>query len=268
MPIPSKKAKQSDLFFNQRVVYEDFLNSLEKQILDQESNWKGLKTSIEEMKGIAEANGSVYFLHRVQRLEALTEKLFLKKSHKKEEFDLFHKLLEKITNNEKIEFLDSALKNRIGKVAIGLKESIEPTLSGNSSKNKKANSGAQDFESYIAFRLDTVRFLIPRYPFRVLNEMSAYRSKMVIGNREVSLFPGPGFGAGAIEAEPKLKKKILLLMKSETDWEGFYFDELEEEWNVTKGTIESKLDLKNKSNQRIWGTVRKKGRNYHFIKLL
>lgn len=266
MPIPSKKAKQSDLFFNQRVLFEDHLNSLEKQIIEQESSWIGLRNTIAEMKSIAEANGSVYFLHRVQRIEALTEKLFLKKSYKKEEFDLFHSLLEKITNNEKIEFLDSALKNRIGKVALGLKESIDPkSQSAIVSKSGKIQS---DQESYIAFRLDTIRFLIPRFPFRVLSELSAYRAKMMIGIREVPLFPGPGFGGGTIESTKPVKKKILLLMKSELEWEGFYFDELEEEWSVPKGTIESKLDLKNKSNQRIWGTVRKKGKNYHFIKLL
>lgn len=249
-----KKSKQSDYFFTERIRFEDFANQLEKSILEQSNLWEGMRHSLTAMKSIAESNGSVYFLHRVQKLSAITEKLHFKKSYKESEFQEIHKLLTKINSADKVEFLDSALKNQIKKVALGL------------SKDLKVQS-SPDYDYYISFLLEGMHFLIPRFPFRQIPETPAYLPIAKIAQREIKLFPGPGFAGTSPPSKSKLKKKILLLFMDKSNWEGFYFDELEEEWSVEPGSLETLIDVKDRPHKKIWGSLKKKGKKYYLLKV-
>ncbi len=256
MSVPSKKVTASNTFFTEKVKLEEALIGFEKLIVEGNDYLDSIENSLDHMREIAETHNSAYFLQRVKKLQVYYHTLKLKKGYQKDDFDPIYHLLEKIKNEDRIEFLDSALKNRISKVAKNLSnvkqnENIFP----DSLKNK---------EIFTAFKIGGVYFLIPKRPFRILKNIPAFKSRMSINKEKISLFPGPGFLIQ--EDDKQLKKNVLLVENGPNSREGYYYDELLEDWAISKDSLKSILKAE-KGNQKVVGKIRRKGIFFHILKL-
>ncbi|MGV3666456.1 MAG: hypothetical protein ACO1NV_10005 [Leptospira bouyouniensis] len=114
---PTKKILDADEFFETKIKLEEeliLLEKLEREVNEQIVKLIGLS---EKLIQSSETNESPYFLQRSKRLNAEIVKFKIKNEYKQKEFDSIYHILNKIKSEDKIEFLDSALKNRITKIA-------------------------------------------------------------------------------------------------------------------------------------------------------
>ncbi|TGN17356.1 hypothetical protein [Leptospira idonii] len=258
MSIKSKKILASDDFFTEKVRLEAEFIDFEKKILEANEHLVNIEESLQKMLALSEENQTVYFLQRVKKLHVAFHTLRHHKGYNKEDFDPIYHVLNKIVNEDKIEFLDSALKNRIAKVARTLSVSEDKP-----SRSKQEDLSGKDV--FTSFVLEGTHFLVPKLPHRILKNIPAFKSKMMIKKKVVPLFPGPGFVLS--EDSPKEnKKKVLVLKLDSTREEGFYFDRLEEDWAISKESILSLLK-EEKTNGKIMGKIRRKGIHYHLIRV-
>jgi hypothetical protein len=256
MSVPSKKVTSSNDFFTEKVKLEEALIDFEKLILEGNDYLEKIEQALSTMQILAEENKSAYFLQRVKKLHVFFHTLRLRKGYSKEDFDPMYHILEKIKNEDRIEFLDSALKNRISKVARSLTPSPVKRLD--------RQLDLKDKEIFTAFKTGGVHFLVSKKPYRILKNIPAFKSRLTLNGKRIPLFPGPGFliddeGVG-------LKKDVILMQTTATKKEGFYFDELLEDWAISKASIMS-ITRDDKANQKILGKIRRKGINYHIIRL-
>ena len=161
MGVPSKKVTSSNLFFTEKIRLEQAVIDFEKIIVEGSEFFDTIEDSLKQMNLLAEQNNSAYFLQRVKKLQVLYHTLKIKKGYVKEEFDGIYHILEKIKSEDRIEFLDSALKNRITKVAKNL-------TGTNLTKQKIDLDGKEIFTS---FKTGGIYFLIPKRPYRILKNI-------------------------------------------------------------------------------------------------
>lgn len=256
MSVPLKKVTGSNDFFTEKVKLEQALIDFEKLILEGNAYLESIASSLTVMQALAEEHNSAYFLQRVKKLQTYFHMLQLKKGYNRDDFDPLYHMLDKIKNEDRIEFLDSALKNRISKVARNLTET--------KSQKSKSQRSLADKEIFTAFKIAGVHFLIPKRPHRVLKNIPAFKSRITLNQERISLFPGPGFLL--TEENMELKKNVLLIDATSTKKEGFYFDELLEDWAISKESINGLLKDE-KGNKKVLGKIRRRGINYHLLKL-
>lgn len=256
MGVPNKKVISSNDFFTEKVRLEEALIEFEKLIMDATTYLDTIDASISNMQTLAEENESAYFLQRVKKLHVFFNTLKLKKGYSRDDFEPIYHVLSKIKNEDRIEFLDSALKNRISKVA----KSLAPVAS----KKEHVPELKDGKDVFTAFKVGGVYFLIPKRPYKILKNLPAFKSSMILNSKRIPLFPGRGF---LLDDENKNAKKNVILIQSQSGkQEGFYFDELLEDWAISKESLQVITEGK-KSNQKISGTIKRKGINYHLIKL-
>ncbi|BDA77414.1 hypothetical protein LPTSP3_g03440 [Leptospira kobayashii] len=257
MAAASKKKLSTDNFFTEKVRLEKDLMDFERKILEANNHLTNMENSLAQMHSIAEENHSYYFLKRVKKLQTLYFNLQRKKGYTKDDFDSFYHHLGKIVNEDKIEFLDSALRNRITKVAAKLGEA------GIIGQKKKEIDLAGKIR-FLAFEVEGVHFLVPKTSYRILKNIPAFKSKLSIKKTIIPLFPGPGFIL-LDDTKPASKKNIILIKNSKGKEEGYYFDKLEEDWAISKQSIDLILK-KEKSNDKVIGKIRRKGIYYHLLR--
>ncbi|MGE8721278.1 hypothetical protein ACO2KH_07530 [Leptospira terpstrae] len=253
---PTKKELGAEEFFQTKVKLENDLIRLEELDRESKERIKNIIELSEQLIKISETNESPYFLQRSRRLNTEIHKFKIKNEYKQKEFDTLFHILEKIKSEDKIEFLDSALKNRITRIANRLTEK-KPNTSPTSQKL----SGKLVFICYV---LEGVNFLIPKKSYRILRNIPAFKKQLRIKDKLVPLFPGPGF---VLMEEGEKKEKNVLLMKDNSKKDhGFYFDELKEDWAISKISLEGLLE-KDSTNGQIIGKIKRKGKLYHLVKI-
>lgn len=277
---PTKKILDADEFFETKVKLEEELirlEGLEREVNEQIAKLVGLS---EKLIQTSESNESPYFLQRSKRLNAEIIKFKIRNEYKQKEFDSIYHILNKIKSEDKIEFLDSALKNRITKIAKRLvdKKHIERNLNSknttpsftervmNASILTKTNPNKPSTGKliFICYVLEGVNFLLPKKSYRILRNIPAFKKQIRIKDKLISMFPGPGF---VLMEEGESKNKHVILMKNAEKKEcGFYFDELKEDWAISKSSLDAILEPENSHNS-ILGKIKRKGKLYHIIKL-
>ncbi len=252
---PTKKILGAEEFFQTKIELENELIRLEELERESKIHISSMIDLSEKLIQLSETNESPYFLQRSKRLNAEILKFKIKNEYKQKEFDTLFHILEKIKSEDKIEFLDSALKNRINRIANRLSE------------KKQIRTSSQDLKGkliFICYVLEGVNFLIPKKSYRILRDIPAFKKQLRIKEKFVPLFPGPGF---VLMEEGEKKQKNVLLMKDSSKKEhGFYFDELKEDWAVSKTSLEGLLE-KDSTNGQILGKIKRKGKLYHLVKI-
>lgn len=252
---PTKKILGAEEFFQTKIKLENELIRLEELERESKIHISSMIDLSEKLIQLSETNESPYFLQRSKRLNAEILKFKIKNEYKQKEFDTLFHILEKIKSEDKIEFLDSALKNRINRIANRLSE------------KKQIRTSSQDLKGkliFICYVLEGVNFLIPKKSYRILRDIPAFKKQLRIKEKFVPLFPGPGF---VLMEEGEKKQKNVLLMKDSSKKEhGFYFDELKEDWAVSKTSLEGLLE-KDSTNGQILGKIKRKGKLYHLVKI-
>ncbi|TGN05548.1 hypothetical protein [Leptospira bandrabouensis] len=252
---PTKKILGAEEFFQTKIELENELIRLEELERESKIHISSMIELSEKLIQLSETNESPYFLQRSKRLNAEILKFKIKNEYKQKEFDTLFHILEKIKSEDKIEFLDSALKNRINRIANRLSE------------KKQIRTSSQDLKGkliFICYVLEGVNFLIPKKNYRILRDIPAFKKQLRIKEKFVPLFPGPGF---VLMEEGEKKQKNVLLMKDSSKKEhGFYFDELKEDWAVSKTSLEGLIE-KDSTNGQILGKIKRKGKLYHLVKI-
>ncbi|MCW7456928.1 hypothetical protein ND856_01140 [Leptospira bandrabouensis] len=252
---PTKKILGAEEFFQTKIKLENELIRLEELERESKIYISSMIDLSEKLIQLSETNESPYFLQRSKRLNAEILKFKIKNEYKQKEFDTLFHILEKIKSEDKIEFLDSALKNRINRIANRLSE------------KKQIRTSSQDLKGkliFLCYVLEGVNFLIPKKSYRILRDIPAFKKQLRIKEKFVPLFPGPGF---VLMEEGEKKQKNVILMKDSSKKEhGFYFDELKEDWAVSKTSLEGLLE-KDSTNGQILGKIKRKGKLYHLVKI-
>lgn len=277
---PTKKILDADEFFQTKVKLEEeliHLESLDRQVNEQITKLVSLS---EKLIKCSETNESPYFLQRSKRLQSEILKFKIKNEYKQREFDSLYHILEKIKSEDKIEFLNSALKNRIAKIAKRLvnqkqseTDSNQKSISlsftervKNASNLIKTNPTKPSLGKlgFICYVLEGVHFLLPKKPYRILRNIPAFKKQIKIKDKLIPMFPGPGF---VLMEDGESKNKHVILMKNVEKKEcGFYFDELKEDWAISKTSLDAILEKESNHNS-ILGKIKRKGKLYHIIKL-
>ncbi|TGL51484.1 hypothetical protein EHQ59_11355 [Leptospira kemamanensis] len=277
---PTKKILDADEFFQTKVKLEEeliHLESLDRQVNEQITKLVSLS---EKLITCSETNESPYFLQRSKRLQSEILKFKIKNEYKQREFDSLYHILEKIKSEDKIEFLNSALKNRIAKIAKRLvnqkqseTDSNQKSISlsftervKNASNLIKTNpiKPSPGKHVFICYVLEGVHFLLPKKPYRILRNIPAFKKQIKIKDKLIPMFPGPGF---VLMEDGESKNKHVILMKNGEKKEcGFYFDELKEDWAISKTSLDAILEKESNHNS-ILGKIKRKGKLYHIIKL-
>lgn len=252
---PTKKILGAEEFFQTKIKLENELIRLEELERESKIHISSMIEFSEQLIQLSETNESPYFLQRSKRLNAEILKFKIKNEYKQKEFDTLFHILEKIKSEDKIEFLDSALKSRINRIANRL------------SVKKQIPASSQDLKDklvFICYVLEGVNFLVPKKNYRILRDIPAFKKQLRIKEKFVPLFPGPGF---VLMEEGEKKQKNVILMKDSSKKEhGFYFDELKEDWAVSKTSLEGLLE-KDSTNEKILGKIKRKGKLYHLVKI-
>lgn len=252
---PTKKELGAEEFFQTKIKLENELIRLEELERDSKNCITNMIQLSEKLIQISETNESPYFLQRSKRLNTEVHKFQIKNEYKQKEFDSLFHILDKIKSEDKIEFLDSALKNRITRIATRLTEKKQPQVPSQRLSGKLI---------FICYMLEGVHFLIPKKSYRILRNIPAFKKQLKIGEKSVPLFPGPGF---VLMEEGEKKQKNVILMKDSSKKElGFYFDELKEDWAVSKTSLEGLLE-KDSTNGQVLGKIKRKGKLYHLVKI-
>lgn len=250
---PNQKEIVSENFFTKKIKLEDELLLFEEIQKKATEHLTIVQKLADELIQISENNSSAYFLQRSKRLSSEIHKLSLKKEYHQKDFDPLYHILSKIKSEDKIEFLNSSLINRINRIATNLSES----------KNSTGSLNKVGKKVFISYQLEGVHFLIPKFSYRIIHEIPAFKNRIKTKNKIIPLFPGPGFG---ISNEKNSKKSILVLKVNSKTEHGFYFDRLGEDWAISVAALES-LVKKDTSNENIIGKLRKKGILYHIVKV-
>lgn len=252
---PTKKILGAEEFFQTKIKLENELIRLEELERESKIHISSMIEFSEQLIQLSETNESPYFLQRSKRLNAEILKFKIKNEYKQKEFDTLFHILEKIKSEDKIEFLDSALKSRINRIANRL------------SVKKQIPASSQDLKDklvFICYVLEGVNFLVPKKKYRILRDIPAFKKQLRIKEKFVPLFPGPGF---VLMEEGEKKQKNVILMKDSSKKEhGFYFDELKEDWAVSKTSLEGLIE-KDSTNEKILGKIKRKGKLYHLVKI-
>ncbi|MCW7496659.1 hypothetical protein ND860_09000 [Leptospira levettii] len=277
---PTKKILDVDEFFQTKVKLEEeliHLEVLERQVNEQISKLVSLS---EKLIQCSESNESPYFLQRSKRLSAEIIKFKIKNDYKQKEFDSLYHILDKIKSEDKIEFLDSALKNRIAKIAKRLVNQKQNETDSNQknislSFTERVKNASNLIKTnptkpspgklvFICYVLEGVNFLLPKKSYRILRNIPAFKKQIKIKDKLIPMFPGPGF---ILMEEGESKEKHVILMKNSDKLEcGFYFDELKEDWAVSKLSLDSILE-KESNHKSILGKIKRKGKTYHVVNL-
>ncbi|PJZ84597.1 hypothetical protein [Leptospira harrisiae] len=252
---PTKKILGAEEFFQTKIKLENELIRLEELERESKIHITSMIVLSEQLIQLSKSNESPYFLQRSKRLSSEIHKFKIKNEYKQKEFDSLFHILEKIKSEDKIEFLDSALKNRINRIAKNLTEKKQNPIVPQRLSGKLV---------FICYVLEGVNFLIPKKSYRILRDIPAFKKQLRIREKLIPLFPGPGFVL--MEEGEKKQKNVLLIKDSSKKELGFYFDELKEDWAVSKTSLEGLLE-KDKTNGQILGKIKRKGKLYHLVKI-
>lgn len=251
----TKKELGAEEFFQTKIKLENELIRLEELERDSKDCITNMIQLSELLIQISETNESPYFLQRSKRLNVEIHKFKIKNEYKQKEFDTLFHILDKIKSEDKIEFLDSALKNRITQIANRLTEKKQTPTTNQDLKGKLV---------FICYVLEGVNFLIPKKSYRILRNIPAFKKQLRIGEKSIPLFPGPGFIL--MEDGDKKQKNVILMKDSSKKDHGFYFDELNEDWAVSKTSFKGILE-KDSTNGQVIGKIKRKGKLYHLVKI-
>ncbi|TGK81510.1 hypothetical protein EHQ24_09360 [Leptospira noumeaensis] len=252
---PTKKVLGAEEFFQIKIKLENELIRLEELERESKDHLTNILGYSEKLIQLSESNESPYFLQRSRRLSTELHKFQIRNEYKQKEFDSIFHILDKIKSEDKIEFLDSALKNRITRIANRISDKKQTPIVPKNLTGKLV---------FICYVLEGVNFLIPKKSYRILRDIPAFKKQLRIKDKSVPLFPGPGF---VLMEEGEKKQKNVILMKDSSKKEfGFYFDELKEDWAVSKSSLDGLLE-KDSTNGQIIGKIKRKGKLYHLVKI-
>ncbi|MCB1177482.1 MAG: hypothetical protein KDK36_07890, partial [Leptospiraceae bacterium] len=116
----SKTISDSTTFIDLRNEVIAELCEIEESIYNANGEIDSLERKINRLYSIALELENEYFILRLQTIQNQFRKFRSKKGYRQLEFDRLFKLLEKLKDTDTVDFLNSAIKNRIDRIAKGV----------------------------------------------------------------------------------------------------------------------------------------------------
>ena len=104
-------------FFDLKNKLVEEIENYEKKVFSEKENLEQIQKTFDRLWEMLDKNDSEYFRLRLDTLDKLLKRNIEKRAYKKIEFDRMFKVLDKIKQNDSVEFLNEAIKNRIEKIS-------------------------------------------------------------------------------------------------------------------------------------------------------
>ncbi len=246
--------KDANLLFDLKESFVQNLSEVEKEIFELNSKIKKLEEILQRMSVVARNNNSQYFQKRILKAQNLIKIFIEKKGYGKKEFDsLFHEI-GKVKRSDSIELLNESLKNRLEKISeIKFK-----------SENLDAKKKAIDKSTYLVFRFLSVNFIVENSPKKIIRNVDRLKTKCKIEGKTYPVFPTAGFG---LDPSERIFDEFcdLLILKTETGYRCFHFDELGLPVHFSKDTFGQMLKKTEKPLNFIQYYIKWKGVRYYYL---
>ena len=238
--------EESGLFFDLKEKFQNRLQKVEKSTYSLSREIEELLQLLNRMNELAVSNKSYYFIKRVKKLLLLMNEFISKKGYDQLEFNRFFNLLQKIKKDDRIEFLQDSVKNRIQSIARGI--CLEDKISLEN--------------PWLTFGFRSVNFIIRNHPNLVIKKPTRLDYVLVDGNK-VEIFPGISFG----DTDPKDREEFagnLIVLKGPGGVRCFRYDTLSS-INIPDKIVAEKLQNLPEKIGKISQFIRLKGIRYYLI---
>jgi hypothetical protein len=223
------------------------LENLEKKVYSEKEVFSKVSRTFDSLKEITIKTNSNYFKLKLETLENLLNKLLEKRKYKKIEFDRIFKTLEKIQENETVEFLDLALKSRIEKIS-------EKIVYTNQQVQKKEN------QSYYLFSFNNLFYLCRFYPTKFIYEADSSKQFVRIKNERYPIFP-----IYTNSNKSSLEYSNILILKLPSSYKCFRYDKLEKIDDLNTDELKSRLIDLDIQMGDLKSYLRYKGKRVHYL---
>lgn len=245
--------KETREFFDLKNKLVEEIEIYEKKVYSEKENLEQIQKTFNRLWEMLDKNESEYFRLRLDTLDKLLRRNAEKRAYKKIEFDRIFKVLDKIKQDDSVEFLNEAIKNRI--------EKISEKIVFSQQKNKPVEK-----DGFYLFNYNSLNFLVRNYPCKTLQETDATKNFVKIKGERYPIFPSY-LRLGNEPIEFQLEYCNLLILKIGNGYKCFRYHEMELITDLTHSSIQSKLIPLSESIQNVKHYIRIRGKRVYYLDL-
>ena len=243
--------KETREFFDLKNKLVEEIENYEKKIYSEKENLNQIQKTFALLREFALKHNSEYFLLRLDTFDKLLKRNAEKRAYRKIEFDRMFKVLNKIKQEDSIEFLNEAIRNRIEKISEKLIYS-------------KQNNKPTEQNGFYLFTYKSLSFLVHNYPSKVLKDVDATKNFIKIKEKRYPIYPSY-ISLQSSKVEFQLEYCNLLILKITTGYKCYKFDELELVTDLSKISLQTKLIPLSDSIQDVKHYVRLRGKRVYYL---
>lgn len=253
MKIHGTIAKETREFFDLKNQLVEEIEKYEKKVYSEKEDLEQIQNTFNRLREMLAKNDSEYFKLRLDTVEQLLKRNVQKRAYRKIEFDRIFKTLDKIKQNDSVEFLSEALKNRI--------EKISEKIVRSKRKTKPAST-----DTFYLLTYKSLNFLVRNFPTQILYDVDATKDFVKIKRQRYPLFPAYT-GIKDNEKDFTLEYCNVLILKVRTEYKCIRFDNIETISDLTPVSLKAKLIPLSEPMQDIKHYIRFKGKRVYYLDL-
>ncbi|HMV45311.1 MAG TPA: hypothetical protein PK079_04520 [Leptospiraceae bacterium] len=238
-------------FFDRKNQLVTEIENYERKIYSEKDDLDKIDKLFKQLQVLVEKTNSEYFRLRLVTLDKLLKRVHEKRTYRKIEFDRIFKTLEKIKEDDSIEFLNEGIRNRIEKISERIVRS---------SQKLDIEFG----ERFFLLTYKSLSFLVKEYEKKVLQDVDATKTFIRIKNKRYPLFPAYT-GLKTDGKETKLDYCNILILKTKNDYKCFRFDQMEIITDLTYDFLQAKLIELPEPVQEIKQYIRLRGKRVYYL---
>lgn len=239
-------------FFDRKNQLVAEIESYERKVYSEREDLERIDKLFKQLLVLVEKTKSEYFRLKLSTLEKLLNRIQEKRNYRKIEFDRIFKTLEKMKEDESIEFLNEGIKNRIEKISERIVRSSQKLEI--ETKNK-----------FFLLTYKSLSFLIRDCEKKILQDVDATKSYIRIKNKRYSLFPA--YTGLKTDEDAPLDYCNVLIVKTKGDYKCFRFDKMETVTDLTYDYLQAKLVELTEPVQDIKHYIRLRGKRVYYLDL-
>lgn len=246
-------SKETREFFDLKNKLVEEIEKYEKKVYSEKEDLKQIQSTLNRLWEMLDKNDSEYFKLRLDTLDKLLKRNTEKRAYKKIEFDRMFKVLDKIKQNDSVEFLNEAIKNRIEKISEKIVRS-----------KQKLKTAQKDGFYLLTYK--SLSFLVRSYPAKILYDVDATKDFVKIKTERYPIFPAYT-GIPKTERDFQLEYCNILILKVRTEHKCLRFDEIETVTDLTYTSLNTKLIPLTEPMQDVKHYIRIRGKRVYYLDL-
>ncbi|MBP9887972.1 MAG: hypothetical protein KBF93_16865 [Leptospiraceae bacterium] len=240
-------------FFDLKNKLVEEIENYEKKVFSEKENLEQIQKTFDRLWEMFDKNDSEYFRLRLDTLDKLLKRNIEKRAYKKIEFDRMFKVLDKIKQNDSVEFLNEAIKNRIEKISEKIVRS-------------KQKIKAPQKDTFYLLTYKSLSFLVRNYPKKILYDVDATKDFVKIKRERYPIFPAYT-GIKNKDKDFQLEYCNILILKVRTEYKCLRFDEMESVNDLTYVSLNTKLIPLTEPMQDVKHYIRIRGKRVYYLDL-